>query len=76
VISCIKVNVGGSLMDFGIFIMVGGVVTLLLLLTTVLIGLRIIKASFKVHKIFGITTLCIAFFHGVLAILHYVIGVL
>ncbi len=63
-------------MDFTIFIIIGGLVTLLLLLTTVLIGLRVIKAPFKVHKVFGITTLCFGFAHGLLAFLHFVVGVI
>jgi hypothetical protein len=45
-----------------------GLLTFALLLTTVLMGARIIKVKIKVHKVFGILTFISAVTHGSLAI--------
>ncbi len=45
-----------------------GLLTFALLLTTVLMGARVIKVKIKVHKVFGILTFISALTHGSLAI--------
>ena len=45
-----------------------GLTTFGLLLITVLLGARVIKAKIKYHKIFGILTFIVAITHGSLAI--------
>jgi hypothetical protein len=58
-------------MDITILIIIGGVITFLLFLTTFLGGMRIIKMNVKLHKKLAITTLILALIHGTIAILYF-----
>jgi hypothetical protein len=50
---------------------IGGLITLLLIGTTILLGLRIIKLNFKWHKRFAFISLIFGILHGTFAFLYF-----
>jgi uncharacterized membrane protein YjjP (DUF1212 family) len=52
--------------DLYSFVMPLGFATWILLLVTMLIGLRVLKVKFKFHKILAIVTFLVATAHGLL----------
>lgn len=51
-----------------VLIIILGVVNLILVITQLLSGLKVIRISFKNHRVFGIALAIGAFIHGVLAL--------
>lgn len=56
-------------MDLYSFVIPLGIATFVSLLITVLSGLKVIKLSFKRHRLSGLITLTLATLHGVLVLL-------
>ncbi|MBU2652012.1 MAG: hypothetical protein KKA81_13875 [Bacteroidetes bacterium] len=55
-------------MDLYIFVIPLGILTLVLLTLTILMGLRVIRVKFRIHRLFGILTFISALLHAGLVV--------
>lgn len=55
------------------FLFIMGIITYLLVISSFLTGMKVIKVKFKVHKKIGIAGFCCASIHGILMLVYNLI---